>query len=83
MVIFAGIGFIAGHEIDDLKFVPFSGKGGHQDIGFGNIFLPDFVIRCDLNPEFSAPAFIEDPGKYGWRIEAGKTAPFDATVPGN
>jgi hypothetical protein len=83
MMVFAGIGFIAGHEIMDLKPVFFAGKGGHQNVGSGNVFLPDGVVRGDPNPEFTPPFFIEDPGKYGWGIEAGKTAPFNIAVAGN
>jgi hypothetical protein len=80
MVIAAGITLIARHEIDELKFVVFSGKGGCQNIGFGNILLPNFVIRGDLNPKFSPSFSIKDLGKYGWRIEAGKAIPFNASV---
>jgi hypothetical protein len=80
MVIAAGITLITGHKIDELKFVVFSGKVGHQDVGFGYIFLPDFVIRGDLNSKFSPSFSIKDLGEYGWRIEAGKAKPLDACV---
>jgi len=83
MIISAGIRFITGHKISELKFVVPSGKGCDQDIGSGDIFLPDVVIRRDLNPEFSASVFIEDFGKYRWGSKAGETAPFDASVPGD
>jgi hypothetical protein len=76
----SGIFFIAGHEIDKFEFIVFSGKGGDQDIGFGDVFLPDFGIRSHLNPEFAATLFVKDPGKYGWRIEARKTTPLDASI---
>jgi len=83
MIISAGIHFISGHQINELKFVAPSGKGCDQNIGFGDISLPDFVTRRDLNPKFSASVFIEDPSKYRWGIKAGKIAPFDASVLGD
>jgi len=66
LMVITGVRFITGHKINELKFVVFSGKSGHQNVGSGDIFLPDFVIRGDLDSKFTPPVFIKDLGKYGW-----------------
>jgi hypothetical protein len=83
LMIITGVRFITGHKINELKFVVFSGKSGYQNVGSGDIFLPDFVIRRDPDIKLTPPVFIKNSGKYGWGVEAGKTAPFNASVPGN